>query len=165
MGRSILAVNLAVGALLTGLLPAGTPDIPPNHYTPRPVAVAGIRTPVLSLNGTWSFNPAPPKGFETLTERSAKGFKPIEVPGDWTMQGHSVKPGTAAGYLKTVIIPADWRGAKILLRSDSAQSLATFWVNGKLARTHEGGFTAFEMDITELCRPGAAKTYFLRISA
>ena len=158
MGRSILAVNLALGALFTGLLPAGTPDIPPNHYTPRPAAVAGIRTPVLSLNGTWSFNPAPPKGFETLTERSAKGFKPIEVPGDWTMQGHSVKPGTAAGYLKTVIIPADWRGAKILLRSDSAQSLATFWVNGKLARTHEGGFTAFEMDITELCRPGAANT-------
>jgi hypothetical protein len=144
---------------LTGFLPAaGTPGIPPNPYTPRPAAVAGIKAPVLSLNGAWSFNPAPPKGFETLTERSAKGFTPIEVPGDWTMQGHSVKPGTAAGYLKTVTIPADWKGAKILLRSDGAQSLATFWVNGKPARTHEGGFTAFEMDITELCRPGAANT-------
>ena len=159
MGRSILAFILALGTLFTGLLPAaGTPDIPPNHYTPRPAAVAGIRTPILSLNGTWFFNPAPPKGFEKLTERGVQSWSRIEVPGDWSMQGHSVKPGTAAGYLKTVIIPADWRGAKILLRSDSAQSLATFWVNGKLARTHEGGFTAFEMDITELCRPGAANT-------
>jgi beta-galactosidase/beta-glucuronidase len=57
-----------------------------------------------------------------------------------------------------VTIPADWRGVRILLRSDGAQSLATFWVNGKLAGGHEGGFTAFELDVTDLCRPGAVNT-------
>jgi beta-galactosidase len=162
MGRSAMAAVSALGILLacpvTPSAGAGTPEIPPGRYTPRPAAVAGIAGPVLSLDGAWSFHPSPPRGFEKLAEKTAKGFKPIEVPGDWTMQGYSVKPWTPAGFLKTVAVPADWKGARIILRSDGAQSLATFWVNGKLAGTHEGGFTAFEMDVTELCRPGAANT-------
>jgi beta-galactosidase len=154
----LLALTLAIiGRLVVGT-GAQTPDPSGLRYTPRPAEVAGIASPVLSLDGAWSFHAAPPRGFEKLTERSAKGFAPIDVPGDWTMQGFAVKPWTAAGYLKTVTIPADWKGARIVLRSDGAQSLATFWVNGKLAGTHEGGFTAFEFDVTALCRPGAANT-------
>jgi beta-galactosidase len=159
MARSKTLTALAAGSLLAiSCLAADAPHGPAVRYTPKPAEVAGIASPVLSLSGAWSFHPAPPKGFEKLTERNAKGFKPIEVPGDWSMQGFAVKPWSAAGYLRTVTIPADWKGARILLRSDGAQSLATFWVNGKLAGTHEGGFTAFELDITELCRPGAANT-------
>jgi len=127
-------------------------------YAPRPLEVAGIASPVLSLNGTWSFHPSPPPGFESLTEGSARGWAPVEVPGDWSMQGFAVKPWTPAGYLKTVAIPADWRGAQVLLRLDGVQSLATFWVNGQLAGAPEGGFAAFDLDITALCRPGAANT-------
>src|SRR5512143_1301771 len=136
MGRArAKAVSLITGLVSVFLLPVAAPAQTAEQYrtlfTPRPAAVAGIAAPVLSLNGTWSFNPAPPKGFETLTGPAA-GWLPIEVPGDWTMQGFSVKPGTAAGYLKTVVIPADWKGARILLRSDGAQSRATVWVNGRL---------------------------------
>lgn len=152
----LLALTLAIIAWLGA--GAQTPDPSGIRYTPRPALVAGIASPVLSLDGAWSFHAAPPRGFEKLTERNAKGFAPIDVPGDWTMQGRSVTPGTPAGYLKTVTIPADWKGARMILRSDGAQSLATFWVNGKLAGTHEGGFTAFEFDVTALCRPGAANT-------
>jgi beta-galactosidase len=161
MGRSSILVVLTAAAFLTGsVADATTADTadPVVRFTARPAEVAGIAGPVLSLDGAWSFHPAPPRGFEKLAERNANGFKPIKVPGDWTMQGFAVKPWTAAGYLKTVAVPADWKGARIILRSDGAQSLATFWVNGKLAGTHEGGFTAFEFDVTELCRPGAANT-------
>jgi beta-galactosidase/beta-glucuronidase len=126
--------------------------------TPKPAEVEGIVAPLLPLDGTWAFHPSPPAGFETFTERGTRAWSRIEVPGDWSMQGHTVKPWTAAGYLRTVVIPADWKGARIVLRSDGAQSLATFWINGRLAGTHEGGFTAFEFDVTGLCRPGAANT-------
>jgi len=142
------------GAAAQTPLPAPTAFV----FPPLPQAVAGIAAPILSLNRTWSFNPAPPKGFENLTEPKGQGWSPIEVPGDWTMQGFTVKSWTPAGYLKTVTIPADWKGSRILLRSDGAQSLATFWVNGRLAGTHEGGFRAFTLDVTELCRPGAPNT-------
>lgn len=159
MGRSKLIPVLALGGLLAGSLTAAeSPERWPLLYTPKPTEVAGIASPVLSLNGTWSFYPAPPPDFEKLTERSAEGFQPIEVPGDWTMQGFAVKPWTAAGYLKTVTIPGDWKGARIVLRCDGAQSLATFWVNGRPAGRHEGGFAAFELDISALCRPGTANT-------
>ncbi|MBS1226210.1 MAG: lacZ 3 [Candidatus Aminicenantes bacterium] len=142
-------------------LPAFTAlaDGPPAvRCTPKPAEVEGIVAPLLPLDGTWAFHPSPPAGFETFTERGTRAWSRIEVPGDWSMQGHTVKPWTAAGYLRTVVIPADWKGARIVLRSDGAQSLATFWINGRLAGTHEGGFTAFEFDVTGLCRPGAANT-------
>ena len=151
---SLFAVLLAVsGAAAQTPLPVPGAMV----FPPLPQAVAGISSPVLSLNGTWSFDPAPPKGFETLAE-PGPGWSAIEVPGDWTMQGFTVKPWTTAGYLKTVTIPADWRGSRILLRADGVQSLATFWVNGRLAGTHEGGFRAFTLDITGLCRPGEVNT-------
>jgi beta-galactosidase len=161
MDLSKFLVLFAAAAVLTGSAAGTSADDtadPVVRYTVRPAEVDGIASPILSLNGAWSFHPAPPKGFEKLTEKNARGFKPIEVPGDWTMQGFSVKPWTAAGYLRTVAIPADWKGARIILRSDGAQSLVTFWVNGQFAGIHEGGFTAFEFDVTELCRPGAANT-------
>jgi beta-galactosidase len=158
------AVGLAVFAGTLVILAAAAaakaqaPDPSTVAYAAVPASVDGIASPVMSLNGTWLFRAAPTTGFEKLTERSAEGFGRIEVPGDWTMQGFTVKPGTAAGYLKTVIIPADWRGARIILRSDGAQSRAAFWINGRPAGRHEGGFTAFEFDVTGLCRPGAPNT-------
>jgi hypothetical protein len=133
-------------------------DSPDPVFTPRPVRVAGVAEPVLALDGSWAFHPAPPAGFERLTETGTRAWSRIRVPGDWTMQGFSVKPWTPAGYLKTVNIPADWRGARILLRCDAAQSDAKFWVNGRPAGAHQGGFTAFEFDVTALCRTGAANT-------
>ena len=158
MDRGKKCVIVAAAILLAVLAAEGQEPLPvPGAmvFPPLPQAVAGVASPVLSLNGAWSFNPAPPRYFETLLE-PGPGWSPIEVPGDWTMQGFTVKPWTAAGYLKTVVIPADWKGSQILLRSDGAQSLAAFWVNGQPAGKHEGGFRAFTLDITELCRPGAA---------
>lgn len=161
MDRRKKRVIVAAVALLAVLEAAGREPLPvPGAvvFPPLPKAVAGVASPVLSLNGTWSFDPAPPRDFETLTE-PGPGWSAIEVPGDWTMQGFAVKPWTAAGYLKTVVIPADWQGSQIFLRSDGAQSQATFWVNGRLAGKHEGGFRAFMLDITALCRPGQANTF------
>jgi hypothetical protein len=159
MDRSMMLKISLAAVLLAVVGAAAEAPAPPNViFVAKPAEVAGLATPILSLDGTWSFNPAPPQGFEKLTEPEGRGWAPIEVPGDWTMQGFAVKPWTAAAYLKTLAIPADWRGARIILRSDGAQSLAAFWVNGKPAGTHEGGFTAFEFDVTALCRPGAANT-------
>ena len=153
----ILALWIAM-ALADPASSAAEAADPGPRFTPRPERVAAVANPILSLDGTWAFNPAPPKEFERLTEKGARGWSRIRVPGDWTMQGFAVKLWTPAGYLKTVDIPADWKGARIILRCDSAQSDAKFWVNGKPAGAHQGGFTAFEFDVTGLCRPGAANT-------
>ncbi|MCX6560456.1 MAG: glycoside hydrolase family 2 [Candidatus Aminicenantes bacterium] len=160
-GLSLAALGI-VAAIAFGSNGADVPmpSSPTTNYgfTPRPEAVAGLEASVLPLNGAWKFQAAPPPAFWSLTERSAAAWPPIQVPGDWTMQGFAVKPGTAAGYLKTVTIPKSWAGSRVLIRFDGVQSEAKVWVNGRPAGAHHGGFNAFELDVTALVHPGSAAT-------
>ncbi len=128
--------------------------VPMPRLSPRPELVAGVRTPLMSLSGTWKFNPAPPEGFEKSSAAAAKAWKPIEVPGEWVMQGFEVKPGAAAAYWREFEIPADWSGNCIKLRFDTVHSDCRIFVNGRELGAHEGCFTAFEIDITDAVKPG-----------
>ena len=123
------------------------------RLSPRPLEVAGAKNPRLNLNGTWMFHVAPPSDFQALSQ-AGKDWKPIEVPGEWVMQGFEVAPKTSAGYFRAFTLPKDWEGRRIKLRFDAVYSLCTVWLNGTLAGSHEGGFTPFELDITKIVRPG-----------
>jgi len=112
------------------------------RYAPRPASVEGVKALSIPLDGLWQFASKP--GL----------WAKIRVPGDWTMQGFSVAPNTAAEYAKTFDIPGDWAGRRIKLRCDGVQSEARISVNGRPAGEHQGGFTAFELDITKFVRPG-----------
>ncbi|NJL70738.1 MAG: hypothetical protein HC888_03560 [Candidatus Competibacteraceae bacterium] len=99
------------------------------------------------LDGTWKFSPTPKSGFEGLT--AVEDWSDIQVPGQWVMQGFHVEPDTAAGYFRTFEVAEDWKGKRIKLRFDAVYSDATVFVNGTKAGAHLGGFTAFELDITD----------------
>jgi beta-galactosidase len=129
-----------------------SPDVP--VVSPRPVRVAGVEHPVLSLNGPWRFNPHAPAGFEMLRPDESARWAEIPVPSEWAMQGFSVVPGSRAGYTREFAVPADWIGSAIKLRFDGVQSECTVWVNGIEAGKHEGGFTVFEFDVTGAIRAG-----------
>jgi len=133
------------------------------RYSPRPASVEDLQTSLISLNGTWLFNPVPAKNFWQIQEKEALGWAKIQVPGDWTIQGFSVAPNTAAGYLKTTEVPADWKGRRIKLRCDGVQSDAKIWMNGHPVGSHQGGFTAFELDVTKFCVPGSKNTITLSV--
>jgi hypothetical protein len=128
--------------------------VPPPRLSPRPATVAGVKTPMLSLSGTWKFNPAPPDGFEKLDAAQTRKWSKIEVPGEWVMAGFAVKPNAAAAYWREFDIPADWRGQRVKLRFDTVHSDCRMFVNGIETGAHEGCFTAFELDITGLVKPG-----------
>ena len=130
--------------------------------TPPAEEVAGVETPRALLNGTWRFSAAPPAQIfaEDLDERS---WAPIEVPGEWSMQGFTVAKDTAAGYRRQFAVPADWVDQQIKLRFDGVYSDATVWINGREAGHHMGGFTPFELDITQLAHPGKNNTIALAV--
>lgn len=106
--------------------------------TPFPSAVVGVSLPILSLNGNWEFD---------IKEQPQKGKK-ILVPGEWEMQGYSVKEGQTALYTKKLAIPANWKGNQIKIRFDAVSSHALVKINGKKVGEHEGSFAPFEVDIT-----------------
>ncbi|PTH83606.1 beta-glucuronidase [Streptomyces sp. A244] len=58
-------------------------------------------------------------------------------------------------YQRMVRIPARWEGRRIVLRFDAATHRAVVWVDDTEVAAHEGGYTPFEADLTDLMRPGA----------
>jgi hypothetical protein len=107
----------------------------------------------MTLNGTWHFSAQPADVFFKHVS-TADPVAPVEVPGEWAMQGLEVLKKRSAGYRRTFTLPADWSGQRVILRADAIYSEATFWINGAPAGSHLGGFTPAELDITSLLRSG-----------
>jgi len=121
--------------------------------TPMPDVVSGARKPSLSLSGNWRFSPTLPKA-ATAADFDDSAWKPIEVPGEWVMQGFTVAPNTEACYRTTFRAPADWRGKRVAIRFHAVFSRCRVWLNGRFLGAHEGGFTPFEVDASDAILPG-----------
>ena len=133
------------------------------RLTPTPERVAGIARPRVDLNGTWRFNPSPAAEF--WKDGSEVSWSDIQVPGEWTMQGFSVKPGQAGGYRLRFPVPADWAGHRIKVRFDAVYSKAEVWMNGKAVGSHLGAFTPFEVDASDAILPGKDNVLVLGVAS
>src|SRR5690606_15565942 len=98
-------------------------------------SIAGVAASRLSLNGTWQFDPSP---------ASDGGWQPIEVPGEWVMQGFDVPDDQPVRYRRSFDLPADWTGLGVRLRFDAVHSRCRCWVNGHEVGAYEGPFEVFE---------------------
>ena len=63
-----------------------------------------------------------------------------------------------AWYQTTVRVPRGWAGRRIVLHFESATHGATVWVGESEVGSHQGGYTPFEFDITELVSAGDEAT-------
>jgi beta-galactosidase len=128
------------------------------HFAPASASaevVAGVKEPVISLNGAWKFTTTPPPEF-WRNEVSPDSWPAIEVPGECLMQGFKIQHDVAYPYKRKIDIPADFTGQRMLLRFDGVYSYARVWVNGRPVRDHHGGFTSWDCDITDFVSPGAS---------
>ncbi len=102
----------------------------------------------LELATDWKFCLNPAKGFEA-PNFDDKHWPDIKVPAHWTMEGFK---GDTAGYRRTFAAPAGQ--GRLMLRFDGVYSGSKVWVNGRHLASHEGGFTPFEMDVTDVVHAG-----------
>jgi hypothetical protein len=122
------------------------------RWTPMPASVENLKDFKIDLNGSWQFNAAPEKDF--FLKNKLSGWKTIDVPGEWVIQGHTVKSGEYAGYVRSFKIPSEWKGKRVILKCEAIYSECKIYLNNQDAGGHLGGMTAFEKDITPLVRTG-----------
>jgi len=134
------------------LIKAMGADMP--RLSPVPQSADDLQKTVMSLNGTWKFTPDP----------NQKGMaQNIEVPGEWVMQGFTVKSGTYAEYQREFVIPSEWNDKLIKLRCDAVYSECEIFINGKKAGGHLGGFTPFETGISEHLLKGQTNRIVIKV--
>lgn len=111
-------------------MPAHSPLLQTIRLTPLPVSVPGVADFKTDLNGTWNFHPCPDDGFYKHEHGAGReGWRGMEIPGEWAMQGAVVQSGTAADYRRSFTTPESWNGQRVRLRCDAIYSDARIWVN------------------------------------
>lgn len=111
------------------------------RLSPLPAKTAGKAIATLPLNGEWEIR---------IGENAPR---PIQVPGEWEMQGFTIAPGETGVYSRKLDIPKDWENDRVYIRFDGVSAHAVVKINGKKVAEHEGSFVPFEADITEAVLP------------
>ncbi|MCU5771645.1 beta-glucuronidase [Erwiniaceae bacterium BAC15a-03b] len=81
----------------------------------------------------------------------------IAVPGSFNEQFADADIRNHIGnvwYQREVIVPAGWDGRRVVLRFDAVTHYGKVWVNEQQVMEHQGGYTPFEQDISQLLQPG-----------
>lgn len=144
-------LSMGLGGTLTPVHAAEVTEENRSYWLPD--YVRGVKTPVISLNGEWEFR---------YTADSP--WTSIAVPGEAAMQGYAIRHDVPFFYRRTVHVPADYQGNKIILRFDGTYSKARLYVNGTRIRNHHGGFTRWETDITPYVKAGADNELMLELT-
>ena len=69
-------------------------------------------------------------------KQNGRDWKPIVVPGQWSMQGFKVDSAGFGGYQTTFTLPADWQGKQVKLRFDGVSCESVVYLNGKEIGSH-----------------------------
>jgi len=123
---------------------------------PRETATRERKT----LDGLWQFAfDAPGRGRqEEWWRRRLMRAREVPVPASYNDLFPSAEARDHLGdvwYQTMTRIPERWRGERIVLRFDSATHGAVVWVGDTQVVAHEGGYTPFEADVTQLVEPGS----------
>ncbi len=113
-----------------------------------------------SLDGAWRFVADPERIQEvgTLPEGD-----PITVPGPWEAEVARPYRIVTAWYRRSVEVPADWAGDRIVLRFGAVMYACTAFLNGEPIGANEGGYLPFELDASGAARPGGLNELVVRV--
>lgn len=84
--------------------------------------------------------------FDGISERE---WQNVIVPSSLIMQGYDIENNTEYYYRRTIRMPNVNSSDKIILRFEGVYSNARIWVNNQYLKTHIGGFTQWDCDISK----------------
>ncbi|WP_374274653.1 beta-galactosidase GalA [Brevundimonas sp.] len=100
-------------------------------------------------------SPAPPPEGEE-DPRAAHGFKPL---------GREYPDTSVGWYRLPLTLPADLAGKRLSLEFDGAFRDVTVFLNGHIVHEHEGGYSPFRLDITDVAAVGEPNILAVRVDA
>ncbi|MBN1419054.1 MAG: hypothetical protein JXP34_09775 [Planctomycetes bacterium] len=114
------------------------------------------------LDGEWGFRLDPEgEGEGGNWATSAEGLARIRVPGAWDAQGFGEEHRKLrnhyeglAWYIRDAEIPAGWAGGRIFLSIGGVHRAAAIFIDGRRAGEHRGYAAPFEVEVTDLAKPG-----------
>lgn len=190
---SSLALIASVCAVATaGQLPPFYPAPKNIQYTPRTIPVDQVSATLTngisvrindvqseqSLSGTWKcsgltnstqpFNESEDldKGY-TRADFDDSKWDDIAVPLNWYKRYKEAQktetPYVKGWYRKTITIPSEKQGGSVVLHFGVIGYQADLYFNGKLAGSHHGDFTPWDLDVTQLVKFGSPNTIAIRV--
>lgn len=175
--RSVYVLCLLT--VLSALVPAALTAESSPPTAPAPIILTGAdRRPAISLNGDWaavvdpyfsglfSFHHEEKKNGWFLNQKAKPGDPfPIEVdfskaptlkvPGDWNTQRESLMYYEGPVWYERDFTYQPKAHTRVFLHIGAANYHSWFWVNRKKVCEHEGGFTAFNCDVTSAVHAGS----------
>lgn len=142
---------------------AAAADLPRPEY-PRPQFE---RSEWINLNGQWSYTfDFARSGMDRELFRSEGFDGQITVP--FAPQSELSGVGFTdfipeMWYQRSLEIPADWDGKRILLHFGAVDYIASIYIDGKIAGRHWGGSSSFTIDITRLVNAGKTHNLVIRV--
>ena len=116
-----------------------------------------------NLNGRWQF--AIDADGEWTSPRQVTFDRTINVPYAPETPASGVEETgffSAVWYRRTFSTPKLLDDQRLILHFGAVDHIATVWVNDSPAANHEGGYTPFSADITDLLRAGGENTIVVR---
>lgn len=107
--------------------------------------------PSLNLDGEWALT------LPTSSSALGQGLVNVRVPGPWTIQVPGFEDShETVRYSRTFRLPIDWTsGQKLMLGFGGVNYAASVSVNGVAVGEHVGGWTPFDLDVTDAIVWGA----------
>lgn len=114
---------------------------------------------LVSLDGIWNFSVSSGKDIEEekAWTRAVPTTLQVPVPSSYNdiFVNASIRDHVGwVYYQRQVVVPKTWSQERYFLRFDSATHHGRVYVNDQLVAEHQGGYTPFEADITQLVKPG-----------
>jgi len=135
-------------------------DVAPDNALPEYPRPQLTRPRWLNLNGIWEYAGWPSSPDEPRPSGYAERIL-VPFPPEAALSGIG-RRDEVLWYRRLFEVPADWRGSRVLLHFGAVDQTAKVWVNNQLVATHEGGYTAFSADITDVLRASGQQELTVR---